>query len=457
MSRSNTEGKSASGAVVASTANTRLTGSWFIIARVVWLVLVIPSLGLFIASLVVSYQQMQTTCIDITTCGISLALPVQVQQSLSTIGLSVSWFAALTIIFFAITAAIWYAVGFLIFWRRSDDWLALLAAFVLVMFNITNVGNTASALAFAYPILALPLSLVNLLGQVSLLGFFLLFPNGRLVPRWMGLILMLIIIFTFFSSFPSITSPFNANWPGWLNLLVYLVGFGAIISSQIYRYRRVSTPVQRQQTKWIVLGVTVALVVVLGVLVIQALVPSSVASNLGGTLLFLTIWPIALLLIPLSIGFSILRYRLYDIDVLINRTLVYGSLTALLALLYFGLIFVLQTLFQGVFHQNNAVAIVVSTLVIAALFQPLRHRIQTIIDRRFYRRKYDVAKTLEQFSATLRNEVDLSQLREHLLGVVQETMQPAHVSLWLRPTAPARKPSEAWSSTPAATESDTKA
>ena len=161
--------------------------------------------------------------------------------------------------------------------------------------------------------------------------------------------------------------------------------------------------------------------------------------NPRAELIAVTAVNIFILLIPISFGFAILRSRLWDIDIIINRTLVYGSLTALLALLYFGLIFVLQSLFQGVFHQNNAVAIVVSTLVIAALFQPLRHRIQAIIDRRFYRRKYDAAKTLEAFSATLRNEVDLSQLREHLLNVVQETMQPAHISLWLRPPEPSGK------------------
>ena len=166
------------------------------------------------------------------------------------------------------------------------------------------------------------------------------------------------------------------------------------------------------------------------------------------TIVFDLLFPVVFLLIPLSIGFSILRYRLYDIDLLINRTLVYGSLTALLALLYVGLIVVLQSLFQGVFHQNNTVAIVITTLVIAALFQPLRHRIQAIIDRHFYRRKYDAAKTLEAFSATLRNEVELTQLREHLLNVVQETMQPAHVSLWLRQSEHDRKQLAPFRATP---------
>jgi hypothetical protein len=306
-----------------------------------------------------------------------------------------------------------------------------------VMVSITpSSGNPTYALALASPIFSLPFGLVSFLGILSFFAFFLLFPNGRLVPRWMGLILLLDIIYGFFINFPSTTSPFDTNWPGWLNLLVTLVIAGAIIYSQIYRYRRVSTPVQRQQTKWIVLGVTVAIGVLIGFLAISFLIPSIVnASALGGVIFNNITFSLAFLLIPFSIGFSIMRYRLYDIDVLINRTLVYGSLTALLALLYFGLIFALQSLFQGLFHQNNAVAIVVSTLVIAALFQPLRHRIQAIIDRRFFRRKYDAARVLAAFGATLRTEVDVDTLREQLIAVVQETMQPSHVSLWLRPTS----------------------
>ncbi len=158
------------------------------------------------------------------------------------------------------------------------------------------------------------------------------------------------------------------------------------------------------------------------------------------------------LCIPLSFGFAMLRSRLWEIDVLINRTLVYGALTASLAFVYFGLIFALQSLLRGLINQNNDVAIVVSILAIYALFHPLRRRIQNIIDRRFYRRKYDAAKIVATFSSTLRQEVDLDQLREQLLAVVQETMQPTHVSLWLRPPEPARKHQTAWSSPPPARE-----
>jgi hypothetical protein len=137
--------------------------------------------------------------------------------------------------------------------------------------------------------------------------------------------------------------------------------------------------------------------------------------------------------IPVAVGIAVLRYRLYDIDVIINRTLVYGSLTATLIALYFGGIVVLQRLFVLLTGQQSTLAVVASTLLIAALFNPLRRRIQSFIDRRFYRRKYDARKTLEAFTAKLRDETDFDALNAELVGVVNETIQPAHVSLWLRP------------------------
>src|ERR671933_1292864 len=136
---------------------------------------------------------------------------------------------------------------------------------------------------------------------------------------------------------------------------------------------------------------------------------------------------------PIAIGIAILRYRLYEIDLIINRTLVYGSLTVTLIALYFGGIVLLQRVFVALTGEKSTLAVVASTLVIAALFNPLRRQVQAFVDRRFYRRKYDAAKTLEAFSAKLRDETDLDALNNELVGVVRETMQPAHVSLWLRP------------------------
>src|SRR5260221_14355561 len=169
-------------------------------------------------------------------------------------------------------------------------------------------------------------------------------------------------------------------------------------------------------------------------LVIGGLVPAFNQPDSPYRLTRATMTIIFFLLIPPSIGIAILRYRLWDIDVLINRTLVYGTLTVILTVVYVGLVIGLQALLRGIISQDNSVAIVISTLAIAALFQPLRHRLQRVIDRRFYRSKYDAAKIVAAFSATLRQEVDLDQLSEQLVAVVQETVQPTFVSLWLRPT-----------------------
>ena len=160
---------------------------------------------------------------------------------------------------------------------------------------------------------------------------------------------------------------------------------------------------------------------------------------------------VTFLLIPLSVAMAILRARLWEIDVIIRRTLVYSTLTLLLVLLYWGLVLAFGSLVRGFLgQQQNPLVLVASTLLVAVLFQPLRHGIQRVIDRRFYRRKYDAARTLAAFSATLRSEVDLDQLREQLVATVQETMQPAHISLWLRPATPNRKGAPPWNSSPPA-------
>lgn len=218
------------------------------------------------------------------------------------------------------------------------------------------------------------------------------------------------------------------------------------VGVQVYRYIWIYDAVQQQQTKWFVFGLSIVFLLIITQGILQTLAPLSGAANFWYQLFSGPIWLLPWTLLLLVVSIPILRYRLWDIDIIINRALVYGSLTALLALLYFGLIFSLQFLLQGIFNLDHAVVIVISTLAIAALFQPLRRRIQTIIDRCFYRRKYDAAKTLAAFSATLHNEVNLEHLQANLIAVVDETMQPSHVSLWLRPVEPADKQQTAWSS-----------
>jgi len=273
----------------------------------------------------------------------------------------------------------------------------------------------------------------------------LLFPDGRLPsPRWLPVAWCAALGVTGFAAgyaleagpledFPQLVNPYGVD-----SLLVGVVEVaGAILGavsmvasavSVIVRMRRAGR-VERQQIKWLAYGgaVLVGTVFVAGGISVWNVNISIVGIN------------IALLGLPVFTGIAIVRYRLYDIDLIINRTLVYGSLTLMLALVYFGGVTATQALLHTLTGQQELpqLAVVVSTLVIAALFNPLRLRIQYFIDRRFYRRKYDAAKTLGAFSARLREETDLTALSEELVSVVRETIQPEHVSLWLRPdTAP---------------------
>ena len=232
---------------------------------------------------------------------------------------------------------------------------------------------------------------------------------------------------------PSASRPADPkiNAGGIVEILVR-VGFFFVLVSWLFAVAAMITRMdqargaERQQLKWFVY--TVALLVVGFLAALLGFGQHSVAWNLGIA---------AFNFLPIAAGIAILRYRLYDIDVVINRTLVYGVLTAALALVYVASIVLLQGLFRALTGGNSQLAVVASTLAIAALFVPLRRRVQAFIDRRFYRRKYDIATTLQAFNVRLRNDVDLDSVADDLVEVVNETMQPTHVSLWLRP--PERK------------------
>lgn len=328
------------------------------------------------------------------------------------------------------------------------------------MFCFIGLGNILSVFAHEYAFYALVTQPGTLPGAIwvgwslfwvagitwtLLFLSLLLFPSGRLPsPRWRpvawvivgGIFVLSVLTALKPGRLLDIPVPNPAGIEQASGILavmrsilfpILVSGIFAVAASVIVRFRRARGE-ERQQLKW--LTYTVGFMVSslgLGLLNTEVLHNRVIeyAAGISGI--------VAVVAVPTAIGVAILRYRLYEIDTLINRTLVYGSLTATLVALYFGGIVVLQRVLVVLTGQKSTLAVVASTLVIATLFNPIRRRIQSFIDRRFYRRKYDARKTLEAFSARLRDETDLDTLNDELVGVVRETMQPAHVSLWLRP------------------------
>ena len=373
----------------------------------------VATLGAFVAAVPARYAQ--------------LANPTEaVRAALADIGLAAGTYAFYNVALDTLFVSVFATIGIVIFWRRSDDAVALLVATMLVVWGARNelfVG-TPSAIEGTLG------STLTFVGYVAWMLFFYLFPSGRFVPRWTRWLAICWVLFLGLWNF----TPFGPlTWPPPLFSAAVLVLWGSFPVAQLYRYVRISDRTQRQQTKWVVFGVAVAVAGALTTIFTVGAAIDLPPEEVGPRMLSMLLMDAFALLIPLSIGVAVLRSRLFDIDVIINRTLVYGSLTAMLVAVYGGSIVVLQGLVRALTGQESQLAIVASTLAVAALFNPLRHRMQAFIDRRFYRRKYNAAKILEDFSAKLRDETDLGTLNAELIGVVRETMQPAHVSLWLRP------------------------
>jgi hypothetical protein len=403
--------------------------------RAAWVVLAVIVLGFDAAGIPYVYARYESVCTrGAVVCSEDSLLTPEGARELGEVGLSPAFYAAYQGVGDeTVFTLVCFAVAAVIFLRRSDDRMALFASFVLLLFGGAGAAGTMRALAEVYPAFWFPVTLLDYVSQVCFGIFFYLFPDGRFVPRWTRWLAVAAAAFFV----PDIFFPDSAlavrSEP------VFFVFIISLVVAQVYRYRRVSTQEQRQQTKWVVFGFAAALVGFTAVILMTAFVPAIRDIGPLGVMAFSTLIYGFLLLIPLSIGVAILRSRLYDIDLVINRTLVYGSLTATLVLVYAGSVVLLQYLLRALTGQGSTLAVVASTLAIAALFNPLRRGVQGLIDRRFYRNRYDARKTLEAFGAKLRDETDLDALGNDLVAVARETMQPAHASLWLRPSG-ARKP-----------------
>jgi hypothetical protein len=427
----------------------RLQGRWLLLARGGWITLVVLTLAIYFASLPVYVAQLQTICIGTygTVCTYLQLTPEQ-GEALKGFGLSPGDYAASMVAFTLTSVVVCLVVSTVIIWRRSHDRMALLVALMLVTFGPIS-GATITVPASLSP-WQVPSECLYFLANALFALVFLLFPTGQFVPRWTRWTIVVFLAgqvpYIFFPRAP-FTLKIHADALGYLMLLG---GAAIVVAVQLYRYRRVSNSLQQQQTKWVVFGLAVPAAVFVGGNLPGLLFPVLASPGSLYPVAYNVVSILLTLFIPLSFGFAMLRYRLWEIDVLINRTLVYGTLTAILTGIYVGLVIGLQALLRGIISQDNGVAIVISTLAIYILFQPLRQRLQRLIDRRFYRSKYDAAKIIEAFSSTLRQEVDLDQLREHLLAVVQETMQPTHVSLWLRPPQRTGTHQAVWNSNPPA-------
>lgn len=413
-------------------------------ARVVWVLVASVGVVITVAGAPVLFEQYRTPCTRTPETCLELSqLTPEGLRVLEEAGIPPDLYAAIGVGAFVFSILVWVAVGALVFALRSGDRMALVVSFFLVTFGTATLPTEGvDALISVHPAWWVPGRSVQVLGEVFAVLFFLTFPGGRFVPRWTRWLGLAFLIFQIPGDlFPQVYSRLPAlEAAQGVMFICFVLG---MLWSQVYRYRNASTPAQRRQTRWVVSGTALAIVSLFAVLVPLFILGPRLAEASSLVMFLIQVYiPLVMLLIPVSIGVAILRSGLFDVDVLINRVLVYGALTVSLAAVYFGTVASLQYAFRSLTGGTSQLAIVASTLAIAVLFAPLRRRLQTVIDRRFYRKKYDAAKTLADFGARLRNETNLDELSEDLLTLVRETMQPEHASIWLRPASEADRGTE---------------
>jgi len=408
---------------VAST--TTLTGRWLAAARVAWVIVFVGQLSSFALGLPEHFYSLSHACSGVCRLTEQQAAP------LIRMGVSLTAYAWISLALVSVIILISAALALILFRRRSHDWMVLLVSVFLVAYPMSNIATGASGAAL--PVIVTIILQVLIVPVIpAYCALLWLFPNGRFAPRWSWILLVFWGIWAVIANYLSDVLSESIVFIG----LPFFVMTAIVL--QIYRYRHASTPAQRQQMKWAFAGLVTTLVASM-YWVPLAFIP--VNDTLYLPIAYL-LYQLVALALPITFFIAIQRHRLYEIDTIINRTLVYGSVTLVLAAVYVGCIVAFQAISRTLLpvpgRADEPIVIVISTLLIAALFQPLRRRIQRVVDRRFYRTRYDARKAVEAFGTALRQEVDISSFSEQLLGVVQQTMEPAHLSLWLS-EAPGRR------------------
>ena len=399
-----------------------LDSRWMDAARWIWIPTAILAVGILIASIPGYLQPL----------GWDLP-PGSSDEQLGSLALASLVFGRLASIGSSVLSI---SLAAILYWRRRNDRMALLVSYFLLIFGATFAGPAERLESMLTGRTDVTLAASALLLIVPMVLIFSLFPSGHFVPRWTRWLSLGSVFWVpvYFAVSPTSPTPTSLQTTYIASLVWILVIIAPMLYAQFHRYRNVSTPAERQQTKWVIYGFGIWLVLTFlsSIPYMRAVSQPAEAPAPASVVGLGLLWWFTQAILPVSLAFALLRYRLWEIDQIINRTLVYSTLTVILALVYLLSVVLLQVLFRGLTGQDSPFAIVISTLAIAALFNPLRQRIQVLIDHRFYRSRYDASRALSSLSEGMRNRVDLADISQILLAAVDDTLQPQTLALWLR-------------------------
>jgi len=413
--------------------STRVRGRRLLLMRLGWTLLAVYNLVVFFVSIPVYCAQLFVLCTDPRQeCSDGRLRPGNV-QALHHLGISLGSYAAYTLAISIVAFSIFLVVGLVLFWRKSDDWMAVFASTVLIIFAGVGGAPASGIWQPDTPLTTLLLVLATLIlgvgGYCGLGLFFSLFPTGRPVPRWAWTLVFLWLVQIIPWALPP-DSPYQIlNWPHLLFAGEQLLLWGTSMSVQIYRYTLVSDHVQRQQCKWLIFGFALALLIDIPYYGLQGLFPALAAASSPYLLFYATVRELFLVFIPLAIGIAILRYRLWDIDIIINRTLVYGTLTLSVIGLYVLVVVGLGTLIQA---RGNLLLSLLATGLIAMLFQPSRERLQRAVNRLLYGERDDPYKVISRLGQRLEATLEPQAVLPTIVETVTQALKLPYAAISLK-------------------------